>query len=263
MPLLESGSSADGQALTPLSDFGVCWAAMKMTVAVSAVSVLLFVLVAQHPSFEGGFPKTNPKLLITECAQDGIEAWIPYSSKRTKVAQIDDVELDGGFPSNDEGPTFWFVGGEKDTFEASVNHFYSANAWIAIDHDRPLPRASNHARVAITYFVEAVGGGELVRVFLIDGNDVKDVSKSIDAAVTDFRTHHYCEARGNTVTALKWIHGNLLLFTQVYPTGDCGPDAGHTEGYLVSVPEGKIVRHMTLSQLKRYPGVCLENDDEN
>ena len=34
------------------------------------------------------------------------------------------------------------------------------------------------------------------------------------------------------------------------------------EEYLVSVPDGKIVKHMTLSQLKRYPGVCLENADE-
>jgi hypothetical protein len=236
---------------------------MRTTATLSTVSALFLLLVAQYPSLSQGKAKANPKLLVTECAQDGVEAWIPYSSKRTKVAQIDDVELDGGFPSNDEGPTFWFVREGKDTFEASVNDFHSANAWIAIDHDRPLPSGSNHARVAITYFVEAVGGGELVRVFLIDGNDVRDVSKSIDAAVADFRARHYCEARGNTVAALKWIHDDLLLLTQVYPTGDCGPDAGHMEGYLVSVPEGKIVRHMTLSQLKRYPGVCLENDDEN
>jgi hypothetical protein len=97
---------------------------------------------------------------------------------------------------------------------------------------------------------------------MIDGNDVKNVSKSIDAAVADFKARHYCGAQGNTAAALKWIHGDLLLLTQVYPTGDCAPDAGHMEGYLVSVPEGKIVKHMTRSQLKRYPGVCLANDED-
>lgn len=52
-----------------------------------------------------------------------------------------------------------------------------------------------------------------------------------------------------------------MLMTEVYPTGDCGPDLGHAEGYQVSVPGGKIERHLTLSQLKNFPGICLENED--
>jgi hypothetical protein len=71
------------------------------------------------------------------------------------------------------------------------------------------------------------------------------------------------ERNGNNVTALKWLPDSkhLILMTDVYPTSDCGPDLGHTEGYVVAFPEGKIVRHLTLNQLKSFPGICLENDD--
>ena len=53
----------------------------------------------------------------------------------------------------------------------------------------------------------------------------------------------------------------LVLMTDVYPTGDCGLDLGHTEGYVVAVPDGKIKRHLTLNQLKNFPGILQENDD--
>jgi hypothetical protein len=92
---------------------------------------------------------------------------------------------------------------------------------------------------------------------------VKDVSNSIDGVVSEFKTRHYCKTRGNNVSALKWVRGNLLILTEVYPTGDCGLELGHLEGYLVSVPEGKILEHMTLNQLKHYPGVCVQKDDEH
>jgi len=103
-----------------------------------------------------------------------------------------------------------------------------------------------------------------VRVFLIDSTGIHDVSKSVDGAIADFKSRHFCKSRGlNNVTALKWIGGSLLLYTEVYPTSDCGPDLGHLEGYLVQVPEGMIVRHLTLNELKHYPGVCLQNDEQD
>jgi hypothetical protein len=43
------------------------------------------------------------------------------------------------------------------------------------------------------------------------------------------------------------------------PTSDCGPDLGHQEGYQVSIPDGKIERHVTIGQLEDFPGICLEN----
>ena len=75
---------------------------------------------------------------------------------------------------------------------------------------------------------------------------------------------HYCKTRGNNVTALRFIGDarHLLLMTDVYPTGDCGADLGHTEGYVIGVPDGKIQRHLSLQELKRFPGICLENDPD-
>ncbi len=61
---------------------------------------------------------------------------------------------------------------------------------------------------------------------------------------------------------LKWLHDSthLVLMTEVYPTGDCGPALGHIESYVVAVPNGNIEHHLTLNQLKRFPGLCLQND---
>ena len=46
-----------------------------------------------------------------------------------------------------------------------------------------------------------------------------------------------------------------MLMTEVYPTDQA------TEGYLAAVPSGKIEGHLTLDQLKNFPGICLENDE--
>ncbi len=235
----------------------------KMMATVSAMSVLSLVVVTQHLSLgQGKAPKTNPKLLITECAGDGFEVWVPYPG-RHKIARVADLDLEADSPTGQGDETFWFTREKNEIFEFSVDDMYSQSVWIAVDRDRTLLSTPNQAHIALTYSDGGGIGGFHVRVFLIDGKGVRDVSRCIDAAVADFKARHYCETRGNNVTALKWISGDLLLLTEVYPTGDCGRDAGHMEAYLVSVPEGKILGHMTLNQLKHYPGVCLENDDEN
>jgi hypothetical protein len=79
--------------------------------------------------------------------------------------------------------------------------------------------------------------------------------------VADFHSRYDCQARGNNVEALKWSMGDLLLLTEVYPTSDCGRDLGHIEGYLIRLPDGAIREHLTLNQLRQYPGVCLQNND--
>jgi hypothetical protein len=116
---------------------------------------------------------------------------------------------------------------------------------------------------ALNYSDGGAIGNFHVRVFSIQGDVVTETSQSIQPAVRDFKARHYCKARGNNVTALKWVQDSrrLLLMTGVYPTGDCGPDLGHTEGYVVAVPDGKIERRLTINQLKSFPGICLENDD--
>lgn len=105
-------------------------------------------------------------------------------------------------------------------------------------------------------------GGFHVRVFLVNGDTVKDASAAIEPAVNGFKSRHSCKTRGNNVTALKWLDDSrLMLMTEVYPTGDCGQDLGHAEAYIVAVPSGKIEQHLTLEQLKRFPGICLQNQE--
>jgi hypothetical protein len=139
---------------------------MKMTTTVSAMSVLFLVLVTQHTSLgQGKDPTPTPKLLVTECAQDGFKAWIPYSAVREKIAQFDDVELDAGFRSHGEGPTFWFVRAKQDIFEGSVNDIYSGSVWVANDHQLRLPSGNNQARVAPTSARAAQSAGPLFAFF--------------------------------------------------------------------------------------------------
>lgn len=194
---------------------------------------------------------------------DGIEIELPEYPTREKVARVAGVDLEAAFSMEDEGAQFFFIRSEKEIFRFYAKDLDSRSVWIAIDHDRALDGTHDQAHIALTYSDGGAIGRFNVRVFLIDGPGVRDVSKCIDRAVADFKARHYCHARGNNVTALKWIRGNLLILPEVYPTGDCGPDLGYLEGYLVSIPEGKILEHMTLNRLKHYPGVCLQNDDEN
>ena len=122
--------------------------------------------------------------------------------------------------------------------------------------------SSDGRAFAINYSDGGAIGGFHVRVFAIRGDTVRDVSSAIQAAVADFKSRHYCKTRGNNVMALKWKDSDhLLLWTQVYPTGDCGPDLGHEEGYVVAIPDGKVEAHLTRNQLANYPVVCLQNDD--
>lgn len=124
-------------------------------------------------------------------------------------------------------------------------------------------RSPDGKAFALSYSDGGAIGRFHVRLFLINGDKVTDTSHAIQPAVDDFNSRHFCESRGNSVTALKWLDksSDIVLLTEVYPTGDCGPDLGHAEGYIVSLPGGKIKRHMTLNQLKALPGLCLQNEE--
>ena len=124
----------------------------------------------------------------------------------------------------------------------------------------------NGQEFVLNYSDSGALGGFHVRVYQIDiasDDKVTDASRAVQGAIRDFKKRHYCKARGNNVSVLKWTADSkgLLVMTSVYPTGDCGPDEGHAEGYVVSVPDGNIKRHLTLTQLQNYPGVCLQNDE--
>ncbi len=237
---------------------------MKIILSVSLLSVFFCLLPTQERLLgQGESTKANPRLLIAECAGDGFNVLIRDDGVREKIARIGVVDLEAAFSGQDDGAKFWFMRGKQEIFSFEASDLSSPSVWIAVDHDIQPYRHPSQAHIALTYSDGYELGGFHVRVFLIDADGVRDASTAIDGAVANYKSRHYCKTRGNNVTALKWMRGSLLLLTEVYPTSDCGPDVGHLEGYLVSVPEGKILEHLTLSQLQRYPGVCVENDDEN
>lgn len=250
---LSEGPESRGLGANPgdsrgLQRMGVLSQTMRL-LAASIVFALLFA-----PAL-GQSPRKKPRLLVTVCANDGVFASVAYSEERIgeriRITRVGDAELQPGYePSHTESPTFWVVQQGVTISSFTVEDMYTGNIWVAVDQGGD--------RFALTYSDEGIGGD--VRVFQIRGDVVTDVSNSVlQTAVADFRSRHYCQARGNTVRALKWIKGDLLLTTAVYPTGDCGSDAGHMEAYRASVPDGAIREHLTLDQLERYPGVCLEN----
>lgn len=227
---------------------------MKFLAASVVLGLVCSTAVAQ-PSAQ----TAKPQLLITECAYDGVSAFIPYSGERIAITRIGDVELQAGFtPGNGGGATFWLLRETRMIFSFTVDDLDSGSIWVAVE---PPSQGNAVSGFALTYSDGGAEGGWHVRVFRIDGDAITDVSKSIEPAVADFKSRHYCKTRGNNVYALKWIKGDLLLMTEVFPTSDCGLDMGHTEGYLVSVPDGTIREHLTLNQLRQYPGVCLQNYD--
>jgi hypothetical protein len=189
---------------------------------------------------------------VSFCALDGVYAPLRDAPEKTLVTEIGEVQLfTGGL--GDPGASFWFSRKDKTLFRFDLKDLSVPFVWVITD--------TAHDRVALTYSDGGAIGEFYVRIFQIKGDTVTDLSQAVEPAVADFKSRHYCQARGNNVEALKWVKGDLLLLTDVYPTGDCGPDLGHTEGYRVSVSTGQIEEHLTLQQLKRYPGVCLQNDE--
>ena len=178
---------------------------------------------------------------------------IPDSPAIAAVSQIEDLQLQAGLgATGKDGATFRFIRNGEAVFTFVAKDLLSPWIWTTID--------PGSERLALTYSDGGGIGGFHVRVFQLKDGKIIDISDAIESAVADFRKRHYCQTRGNNVEALKWIKGDLLLMTDVYPTGDCGPDLGHTEAYRVSVPTGQIQEHLTLQELKSYPGVCLQND---
>jgi hypothetical protein len=192
----------------------------------------------------------QPRRLVTYCYQDAIQFWLGEGAIEARVPGGDGIKV----RLDPAQGRFSLRRGARTLFTFVVEDL-SSNALILWSPDR-------HG-FALTYSDAGAIGAFHVRVFLIHGDTVTEAPRVIQTAVDSFKTRYYCKSRGNNVSAIKWVHDSrhLLLLAAVYPTGDCGPDSGHAEGYLVAVPDGKIERHLTLDQLRIFPGVCLENDE--
>lgn len=224
-----------------------------MTIAFFA---LFFASLAAAQSSRSGAATATGQLerYVAYCAEDGSEAEILNFLSGTTIARVGDVELQIASVGAEGGATFRFVRQGKSIFNFSADDLLAPDVWIAIDF--------RNSWLAITYSDGGELGGFHVRVFQISKTGVSDTSSKIAPAVAAFKSKHSCESRGNNVQALKWIKNDLLLMTSVYPTSDCGADMGHTEAYLVVMPNGNILQHLTLQELKHYPGVCLKNDGD-
>jgi hypothetical protein len=193
----------------------------------------------------------GPRRLITKCWQD-----IGRLDLREDSSQIEAAGPDGLSVRLDYKQGKFSVRREARTvFSLSVDDL-STNAEVLW--------APDGKAFVLDYSDGGAIGRFHVRVFMIDGDTVTDVSHAVDPAVTAFKVRHFCKTRGNNVTALKWLHESkdLVLMTEVYPTGDCGPDLGHAEGYIVAVPDGEIERHLSLNELKNIPRICLQNEEQ-
>lgn len=121
----------------------------------------------------------------------------------------------------------------------------------------------NGKAAALNYSDGGAIGNFHTRLFLITADKAIEKTSAINAAVLDFKSRHYCQPRGNNVRVLKWIDDTtILLLTSVYETGDCGHDAGYSEGYVIDVPTGQIrQRRLAFNQLANFKGVCLQNPE--
>jgi hypothetical protein len=96
-----------------------------------------------------------------------------------------------------------------------------------------------------------------VRVFILEEN--RAVESGAPAAVADdFAKLHYCQARGNNLYAVRWVKGSaeLEMRPEVYPTGDCAPDAGFSADYLVNTATGKIIQRGVVKEMTPFTDGC-------
>jgi hypothetical protein len=207
---------------------------------------------------EGRTAKKASKSSITYCAYDGTSAFIPYTGERVAITSVGDDRFEAAFDTDTERtPTFWLERRGERIFSFTADDLESGSIWVAA------PRGPNSDRFALTYSDGGATGGWHVRVFQIHGGGAIEDSGIVKKAMADFTSRHRCtstDLSANTY-ALKWIKEDLLIMAEVDPhPAFCGSEAGRIDGYRVSVPDGTIKEHLTLAQLKRYPGVCLQNE---
>jgi hypothetical protein len=113
--------------------------------------------------------------------------------------------------------------------------------------------ADDSQHFAVTWSDGGELGGFHVRAFRIDGDTVTELPAA-PKAFEAFKARHWCESRGDNVQAHRWLPDSkqLVLVLSVYPTGDCGKELGHTEGYVVDAATGNIRQHWSEKQLNQY-----------
>ncbi len=96
-------------------------------------------------------------------------------------------------------------------------------------------------------------GGFHVKVFTWNGTGFVE-TPTPNKALTHFRALHNCKARGDNEQAYRFEGrgSELFLILSVYNSSDCGLEMGHTEGYLVRVKDGTILRCYSTREMNLY-----------
>ncbi len=170
-------------------------------------------------------------------------AWVPSTKHKTFNAGdlTYTVEVK---PKEDTGGDFVLRRAGKELLRARLEAL-SASVSVVWSTDK--------RNFAITWTNGGEVGGFQVRVFHIEGDSIIELPAT-RAAIEAFEDHHWCAARGDSVQAHSWLPDSraLVLVLSINSTADCGRDVGHTEGYLVDAPTGKIREHWSIKQLNAY-----------
>ena len=176
------------------------------------------------------------------CSRTGC-IWVPFNSprsfKRGDLAYT--VKPD---PVKDTGGTFVLSRRGKVLLQTRLSDL-SASTSVEWSDD--------NQSFAITWSSGGANGRFQVRVFHVDGNSVVEWPAT-QRVWPDFKTRHWCRARGDNIQAFGWMKdtSDLLLVLSVYPTRDCGQEMGYTEGFVVDAATGEIRKRWNRGQLGEY-----------
>ena len=106
---------------------------------------------------------------------------------------------------------------------------------------------------AVTWSDGGAIGNFHVRAFRVQDDAVTELPVT-RKAFASFKARHWCEERGDNIQAYRWTADSksLVLVLSVYPTGDCGAQLGHTEGFVVDALTGRIKENWNVRQLNAY-----------
>jgi len=169
--------------------------------------------------------------------------WVPWDTHKTFkhgefTYTVDNLKEDDG------GGDFVLRRGDRELIRTSLKDL---SASISV-----VWSPNSHA-FAVTWSDGGAIGNFYMRAFQIRGDSVAEMPAT-QQAFQNFKARHWCIPRGDNVQAYRWSADsrNLVLVLSVYPTGDCGKDLGHTEGYVVEASTGKIEQNWNVRQLNRY-----------
>lgn len=191
---------------------------------------------------------------ITQCAQDGTTFSLYDAPRTTSIGTFDSIRISGQMLWLDKpGAVFSFSNSGHVIFQKRIDEMENPNGWIGVSNDR--------RSFAFNTSTAGASGGWFVTILRVDETGhILDLTKALKSVEADFSARHFCKTRGNNYEAIKWQKNDqLLISASVYGTSDCGADMGHTEGYVLDVVTGKILSHMTATQMLELPYVCTYN----